>query len=38
MMWIIMIIVAIVVWVFIRFLLDFNKQRSVIASQNGWLM
>ena len=35
MMWIIIIIIAIVVWVFIRFLLDFNRQRSAIASHGG---
>lgn len=35
MMWITIIIVAIVAWVFLRFLLDFNKQRSIIASQGG---
>lgn len=35
MKWIFIIFVAIVAWVFIRFLMDFNKQRNVIAAKGG---
>ena len=35
MMWIVIIIVAIIILMYSRFLLDFNKQRSIIASQGG---
>ena len=35
MVWIFIIIAVIVVWVFIRFLVDFNKQRNVIAAKGG---
>lgn len=35
MKWILLITVAIVAWIFIRFLIDFNKQRNVIAANGG---
>ena len=35
MKWILIIIVAIVAWIFLRFLIDFNKQRNVIAAKGG---
>lgn len=35
MTWIITFIVAAIIWFFIRFLMDFNKQRSTIASHGG---
>ena len=35
MKWIIVFIIIVVVWVFIRFLMDFNKQRNDIAAKGG---
>ena len=35
MKWAIIIIIVIVAWIFIRFLMDFSKQRSVIAANGG---
>ena len=35
MVWILVVIAVIVAWVFIRFLMDFNKQRNVIAAKGG---
>lgn len=35
MTWIITIIVVAIIWFFIRFLMDYNKQRDIIASQGG---
>lgn len=35
MKWIIIIVIVAVVWLFIRFLMDFNKQRNVIAAKGG---
>ena len=35
MVWILVVIAVIVAWVFIRFLMDFNKQHNVIAAKGG---
>ena len=35
MVWILVVIAVIVAWVFIRFLMDFNKQRNVIVAKGG---
>lgn len=35
MVWILVVIAVIVAWVFTRFLMDFNKQRDVIAAKGG---
>ena len=35
MVWILFVIAAIVAWMLIRFLMDFNKQRNVIAAKGG---
>lgn len=35
MVWILVVIAIVFVWIFLRFLMDFNKQRSVIASKGG---
>ena len=35
MVWIFIVIAVVVAWVFIRFLMDFNKQRNAIASKGG---
>lgn len=35
MIWIILFIAATIVWMFVRFLIDFNKQRNAIAIKGG---
>lgn len=35
MVWIFIVIAVVVAWVFIGFLMDFNKQRNVIAAKGG---
>ena len=35
MVWVLVVIAVIIAWVFIRFLMDFNKQRNVIAAKGG---
>ena len=35
MKWVIIIVIVAVAWLFIRFLMDFNKQRNVIAAKGG---
>lgn len=35
MMWIVVFVIVVVVWIFIRFLMDFNKQRNEIALKGG---
>ena len=35
MIWVLVFIAVIVAWVFIRFLMDFNRQRDVIAAKGG---
>lgn len=35
MVWILVVIAVVFAWVFIRFLVDFNKQRNVIAAKGG---
>ncbi len=35
MVWVLVFIAVIVAWVFIRFLMDFNRQRDVIAAKGG---
>lgn len=35
MVWIFIVIAVVVAWVFIRFLIDFNKQRNAIAAKGG---
>lgn len=35
MMWFVSIIIVAIIWYFIRFLMDYNKQRVIIASQGG---
>ena len=35
MVWILVVIAVVFAWIFLRFLMDFNKQRSVIASKGG---
>ena len=35
MVWILVVIAVVFAWIFLRFLMDFNKQRSVIAAKGG---
>ena len=35
MVWILVVIAVVIAWVFILFLVDFNKQRNVIAAKGG---
>lgn len=35
MKWVIIIVIVVVAWLFIRFLMDFNKQRDIIAAKGG---
>ena len=35
MVWIFVVITAAIAWVFIKFLMDFNRQRNIIAARGG---
>ena len=35
MVWIFVVITAAIAWVFIKFLMDFNRQRNIIAAKGG---